>query len=169
MTRPWAVHPRNFATNRLRKTLPADAIAGISVALVLLPQALAYADLAGLPPWRGLLAAGLPPLVASVFASSPWLQTGPTAITALLCYGALAPLAPIGSIEHAGLAALLAILVGLIRAVLGRMRAGVLAALLSQSVLVGFTLAAALLIFASQVPGLFDVQAEGGDDPAPRR
>ncbi len=140
-----------------------EAVAGTSVALVLLPQSLAYAELAGLPAWRGLLAAGLPPIVASFGASSPWLQTGPTAITALLCYGALAPLAPPGSLEHASLAALLALMVGGLRILLGRLRAGMLAALLSQAVLAGFTLAAALLIIGSQVPALVDVSPPDGE------
>ena len=140
-----------------RGTWLSEAVAGISVALVLLPQSLAYAELAGLPAWRGLLAAGIPPIVASFGASSPWLQTGPTAITALLCYGALAPLAPPGSLEHASLAAILALMVGVIRLLLGRLHAGMLAALLSQAVLAGFTLAAALLIISSQVPALLDV------------
>lgn len=140
-----------------------EAVAGTSVALVLLPQSLAYAELAGLPAWRGLLAAGIPPIVASFSASSPWLQTGPTAITALLCYGALAPLAPPGSLEHASLAAILALMVGVIRLLLGRLRAGMLAALLSQAVLAGFTLAAALLIVGSQIPALLGVSPPEGD------
>src|ERR671938_14912 len=71
-----------------------DFVAGASVALVLVPQSLAYAQLAGLPPVRGLYAAAVAPIAAAFFASSPYLQPGPTAVTALLTFGALTPLAP---------------------------------------------------------------------------
>ena len=74
-----------------------DVLAGVSVAVVLVPQSLAYAQLAGMPAYRGLFAAAIPPLVAAPFASSPYLQPGPTAVSALLTYGALSPLAPLGS------------------------------------------------------------------------
>ena len=73
--------------DRLRAYFPrpvsGDVVAGVSVAFILIPQALAYADLAGLPPVYGLFAAALPPIVAAVIASSPYLQTGPVAMTAL--------------------------------------------------------------------------------------
>ena len=77
-----------------------DVLAGISVALVLIPQSLAYAQLAGMPAYRGLYAAALPPIAAAFFASSPYLQTGPVALTSLLTFGALSGLAPIGSDEY---------------------------------------------------------------------
>jgi SulP family sulfate permease len=66
-----------------------DLVAGVTVALVLLPQSLAYAQLAGMPPERGLYAAAVAPLAAAAFASSPYLQTGPVALTSLLVLGAL--------------------------------------------------------------------------------
>ena len=83
-------------------------VAGVSVALVLIPQSMAYAELAGLPSHHGLYAAALAPVVAAFFASSPYLQTGPVALTSLLTLGALLPLAEPGSAEFVGLAALLA-------------------------------------------------------------
>jgi SulP family sulfate permease len=126
--------------------------AGISVAFVLVPQSLAYAQLAGLPPERGLYAAALAPIAASFAASSPYLQTGPTAITSLFVLGALSPFAPIGGSEYVGLAALLAVLVGGWRLLLGMVRGGSLAYLMSQPVLLGFTTAATVLIIASQFP-----------------
>jgi sulfate permease, SulP family len=130
-----------------------DLIAGVSVAFVLVPQSLAYAELAGVPAYVGLFAAALPPILAAPFASSRYLQTGPVAMTALLTFGALAPLGGVpGSPEWIGLAALLAVMVGVIRVVLGLVRGGVLAYLLSQPVLLGFTGGAAILIVASQVP-----------------
>jgi len=148
----------------VKHTLAGDAVAGLSVALVLVPQSLAYAQLAGLPPERGLYAAALAPFAASFAASSPYLQTGPTAITSLLVLGALSPLAPIGGSEYVALAALLAILVGAWRVLLGLIKGGPLAYLMSQPVLLGFTAAATLLIIASQLPAALGISSSS-DNP----
>lgn len=131
---------------------PRDAIAGVSVALVVVPQSLAYAQLAGLPPGRGLYAASVPPLAAAPFGSSPYLQPGPTAVSALLTFGALSPLAVTGSPRYIELAALLALMVGVIRVAVGLLRAGVVAYLMSQPLLIGFVPAAAILVTGSQLP-----------------
>ncbi len=139
----------------------ADIIAGVSVALVVIPQALAYADLAGVPPRHGLFAAALPSVLAAPFTSSKYLQTGPVALTALLSVGALQGLAEPFSAEYIGLAGLLAVLVGLTRAVLGLIRLGGVAYLLSDPVLMGFTTAAASLIIASQTPKVLGVVPGG--------
>jgi SulP family sulfate permease len=138
-----------------------DVLAGVSVAVVLVPQSLAYAQLAGMPAYRGLYAAAIPPLVAAPFASSPYLQPGPTAISALLTYGALSPLAPIGSTSYIELGLLLALLVGAVRLAVGLLRAGVLAYLMSQPLLIGFVPGAAILIVASQLPVALGVHAHG--------
>ena len=138
-----------------------DVIAGVSVAFVLIPQALAYAELAGLPAYVGLYAAALPPLAASFFASSRYLQTGPVAMTALLTFGALFPLATAGTPEWVKLAALLALVVGVARIGLGLARAGVFAYFMSQPILLGFTSAAAILIISSQLPTALGAEAEG--------
>jgi SulP family sulfate permease len=129
-----------------------DAVAGVSVALVLVPQSLAYAQLAGLPPTRGLYAAAVPPIAAAPFGSSPYLQPGPTAVTSLLTFAALTPLAAAGSAHYVELALLLALLVGIVRAIVGLLRVGVVAYLMSQPLLIGFVPAAAILIIASQLP-----------------
>lgn len=130
--------------SRKFKTLVPDIIAGLSVALVLIPQSLAYAKLAGLPPEYGLYAAAFPPIVAAFFASSPFLQTGPTALMSLLTFGVLSatfvPLSP----EFITAAALLALLVGVLRVVLGLVKLGGIAYFLSQPVLKGFTTAGAI-------------------------
>jgi len=139
-----------------------DVLAGIGVALVLVPQSLAYAELAGLPAHHGLYAAALAPMAAAFFASSPWLQTGPVALTALLTLGALVPLATPGSREFVALAALLALVVGGARLVIGIFRLGWMAFLLSQPVLMGFTAGAALLIIGSQLPGALGVEIASG-------
>ena len=138
-----------------------DLIAGASVAVIVIPQALAYADLAGVPARHGLLAAALPAVLAAPFVSSRFLQTGPVALTALLAYGALADRAAPFSPEYIRLAALLAVLVGAVRAALGLARLGGLAYLLSEPVLTGFTSGAAILIIASQFPKLLGLS--GGD------
>jgi SulP family sulfate permease len=136
-------------------------IAGISVALVAIPQSLAYAELAGLPAQFGLYATALPSLLAAIFVSSKYLQTGPVALTALLTFGALEALAEPFSVDYISLAALLALLVGLIRVMLGLLRIGGIAYLLSEPVLMGFTTGAAILILSSQLPKVFDVAARG--------
>ena len=138
-----------------------DIVAGLSVALVLVPQALAYAELAGLPPRHGLYAAALPPIAAAFFASSPYLQTGPVAMTSLLTFGALSFAA--GTAEYVGLAALLALVVGAARVLIGLARAGWIAYLMSRPVLTGFAAAAAILIVASQLPTALGVEAPAGD------
>ena len=145
------------------RPVPADLLAGLSVAMVLVPQSMAYAELAGLPPHLGLFASALPPILAAFFASSPYLQTGPVALTSLLTFGALAGLAEVGTANYVALAALLALLVGVTRLVLGLLRLGVVTYLMRDPVVTGFTSAAAILILASQLPKAFGVVApEGG-------
>ena len=134
-----------------------DLIAGISVALILVPQSLAYAQVAGMPPVRGLYAAALPPLLAAFFASSPYLQTGPVALTALLSFGVLSAVATPGSDEYIALGLLLAMIVGVMRIGLGLVRAGPIAYLMSQPMLLGFIPAATILIIATQLPGALGV------------
>lgn len=136
-----------------------DLAAGLTVALVLIPQSMAYASLAGLPPSAGLMAAIFPPIVTSAFASSPHLQTGPTALTSLLTLGILSSLAVPGTTQYVAMAALLALMVGGIRIVIGALRFGALAYFMSLPVLRGFTSGAAVLIVASQVPSVLGVDA----------
>ena len=134
-----------------------DVVGGISAAFVLIPQALAYAVLAGMPAERGLHVAALAPIAAAFFASSPYLGTGPTAITSLLTLGVLSPLAATGSAEYVALGVLLALLVGAVRVVMGLLRLGVLSYLISRPVLTGFTTGAAVVIIASQIPTVLGV------------
>jgi SulP family sulfate permease len=155
------VTPDSKGTRRRRPAL-GDLIAGVSIAVLLVPQSLAYARVAGVPPFVGLHAAALPPLAAAFFASSPFLQTGPVAITAVLTAGALADLAVPGSPRFVALAALLALLVGGIRVLIGVLRLGRVVYLMSEPVLRGFTTGAAMLIIMSQVPALLGVQPTGG-------
>jgi sulfate permease, SulP family len=114
-----------------------------------------------MPSYRGLYAAALPPIAAALFASSPYLQTGPVALTGLLTFGALAALAPPGSDEYVALGILLALLVGVARLAVGMLRAGVVAYLISQPILLGFMPAAGVLIVASQLPAAVGAEAAG--------
>jgi SulP family sulfate permease len=135
----------------------ADLIAGITVALVLIPQSMAYAQLAGLPAYYGLYAAFLPGIIAAMWGSSAQLATGPVAVVSLLTASALAPLAAAGSEQFVALAILLALLVGIIQLVLGIFKLGVVVNFLSHPVIVGFTNAAAIIIGLSQLNKLFGV------------
>ncbi|MBK6515283.1 MAG: SulP family inorganic anion transporter [Polyangiaceae bacterium] len=114
-----------------------------------------------MPAHLGLYASALAPIVAAPFAASRYLQTGPTAMTSLLTLGALSALATAGSVAYVQLAALLALLVGIIRVVLGLLRGGAVANFLSQPVILGFTVAAATLIFASQLPAALGAPRAG--------
>ncbi len=148
--------------NELRdgKTLRADLIAGITVALVLVPQSMAYAQLAGLPAYYGLYAAFLPPMVAALFGSSRQLATGPVAVVSLLTAAALEPIAASGSSGYVAYAITLSLLVGLFQLSLGLLRLGVVVNFLSHPVIVGFTNAAAIIIATSQLDKIFGVRAE---------
>lgn len=134
-----------------------DLIAGITVALVLIPQSMAYAQLAGLPAYYGLYAAFLPGIIAAMWGSSAQLATGPVAVASLLTASALAPLAATGSEQFVALAILLALMVGLVQLGLGIFKLGVVVNFLSHPVIVGFTNAAAIIIGLSQLNKLFGV------------
>ena len=143
-------------------TILKDCIAGLTVALVLIPQSMAYAQLAGLPAYYGLYASFLPVIVASLFGSSRQLQTGPVAVVSLMTAAALEPLAAANPEGYLVYAAVLAIIVGLFQLSLGLLRLGVLVEFLSHPVVIGFTNAAAIIIASSQMSKLFGVTAETG-------
>ncbi|MGH8720072.1 MAG: SulP family inorganic anion transporter [Burkholderiales bacterium] len=140
-----------------RETLKADWIAGLTVALVLIPQSMAYAHLAGMPVQYGLYAAFLPVIIGALWGSSSQLSTGPAAMAALLTATALASMATAGSEQYIALAIVLSLLVGLVRLSLGVFKLGAIVAFLSHPVVVGFTNAAALIICLSQLPKLLGV------------
>jgi MFS superfamily sulfate permease-like transporter len=141
-------------------TLKADAMAGLTVALVLIPQSMAYAQLAGLPAYYGLYASFLPPMIAALFGSSRQLATGPVAVVSLLTAVALEPLAQTGSAGYIGYAILLALMVGLFQFLLGILRLGLLVSFLSHPVVNGFSNAAAIIIASSQLSKLLGVEVE---------
>lgn len=140
-----------------RDTLRADAIAGITVALLAIPQSLAYAQLAGVPAYYGLYAALIPAAIGALFGSSRILSTGPVAMTSLLTAASIAPLAIAGSEQYVSLAILLALLSGVFQVVFGLLRMGVLLNFLSYPVLMGFINAAAIIIGLSQLPAILGI------------
>ena len=129
-----------------REQVRGDAAAGITVALVLVPQSMAYAQLAGLPVVYGLYASFIPVIVASLWGSLSQLHTGPVAMLSLMSAAALIPFATPGTPAFIELSVMLALMVGVLRLGLGLFRLGVVVNFLSSPVIVGFTNAAALII-----------------------
>ncbi|MBI3571055.1 MAG: STAS domain-containing protein [Gammaproteobacteria bacterium] len=142
------------------KVLRADLIAGITVALVLIPQSMAYAQLAGLPAYYGLYAAFLPPMIGALFGSSRQLATGPVAMVSILTAAALEPIAASGTPGYIAYAITLSLLVGLFQFALGLLRLGAVVNFLSHPVIVGFTNAAAIIIATSQLDKIFGMRVE---------
>ena len=142
------------------QVLKADLIAGLSVALVLIPQSMAYAQLAGLPPYYGLYASFLPVMIASLMGSSRQVHTGPVAVVSLLTASALAPFASGDPAQYAAYAIMLALMVGIFQLSLGLLQLGFFVDFLSHPVVVGFTNGAAIIIATSQLGKLFGVTAE---------
>lgn len=134
-----------------------DLVAGITVALILVPQSMAYAQLAGLPVEYGLYASFIPVIIASMWGSSSQLHTGPVAMLSLMSAAALIPFATPGSEKFIELSIMLAFMVGVLRLFLGVFKLGAIVNLLSSPVIVGFTNAAALIIGLSQFSKIIGV------------
>lgn len=134
------------------RSLRIDAIAGLTGAVLVLPQGVAYALLAGLPPEYGLYAAIVPVILAALFGSSRQMVSGPVAALSIALFSTLQPFADAGSSEFITLAMTLTLLAGLFQLLLGLARLGALVELVSHSVITGFTAGAALIIAASQLP-----------------
>jgi sulfate permease, SulP family len=141
-------------------TLKEDLLAGITVSLVAVPQALAYAQLAGVPAYYGLYASLIPTIFGALFGSSRQLSPGPVAMTSLLTAASVAPLAAHGSEMFYAYVILLALVSGLFQIAFGVLRMGVLLNFLSHPVLMGFINAAALIISLSQLPTLLGIPAQ---------
>jgi MFS superfamily sulfate permease-like transporter len=147
---------RGYRTGHLK----ADIFSGLTVALVLIPQSMAYAQLAGLPSYYGLYASFLPPAMAALFGSSRQLSTGPVAVVSLLTAVTLEPLATAGGQAYIAYAILLALMVGVFQFVLGVLKLGLVVNFLSHPVINGFTNAAALIIASAQFSKLFGVHVD---------
>lgn len=160
--RPFPLSPAPWLRRYRTSDLGSDLLAGLTVAVMLVPQGMAYALLAGMPPVSGLIAATLPLIAYALVGSSRALAVGPVAIVSLLTFEAVHRLAEPGSADYLALAATLALLVGVIQLGLGLLRGGVLINFLSHAVVGGFTSAAAIVIGLSQMRHLVGVPLAGG-------
>jgi SulP family sulfate permease len=148
-----------------RQKLIGDLIAGVIVAVMLVPQAMAYSMLAGLPPQIGLYASIIPLILYSLFGSSNALAVGPVAMVSILVATGLRPLAEPGSDQYLQLAITLTFLIALVHLAMAGLRLGFLVNLISHPVLVGFTSAAAIVIAFSQVKHLFGTKVADSQYP----
>jgi SulP family sulfate permease len=149
-----------------RSSLQQDLIAALTGAIVVLPQGVAFATIAGMPPEYGLYAGMVPAIVAALFGSSWHLVSGPTTAASIVLFSSLSALAEPGSAEYVRLALTLTLMVGAIQLFMGLARLGTLVNFISHSVVVGFTAGAAVLIAASQLKHFFGVALPRGANPA---
>ncbi len=154
---------RIFQTYR-RSYLQPDLLAGLTVSVVLLPQAIVFAILAGLPPQMGLYAAIVAAIVGGLWGSSNHLHSGPTNTASILVLATLAPLATIGSPDYVIAAGLLTVMVGLFRLAMGLARLGMLVTFVSDSVIIGFTAGAGVLIAVGELRSLLRLEAASSSD-----
>ncbi|MEQ1410740.1 SulP family inorganic anion transporter [Acinetobacter indicus] len=146
-------------------TLKFDLLASLIVIAMLVPQGMAYAMLAGLPPVMGLYASVLPMIIYAFFGSSPTLSIGPVAIISMMTFATLNPLFEVGSPVYIQAACLLALMVGVISLLLGMLRFGFLIQLISHPVIKSFIIASALLIALGQLKFLFNVPLQANNIP----
>lgn len=144
------------------QTFKADAVAAFTGALIVLPQAVAFATIAGLPPEYGLYAAMVPAIVAALWGSSWHLVSGPTTAISIVVFASISPLAEPGSPQFIGLVLTLTLLAGLIQLAMGLARLGALVNFISHTVIIGFTAGAAILIAASQIKNFFGLEVPRG-------
>ncbi|MBC8076576.1 MAG: SulP family inorganic anion transporter, partial [Chloroflexales bacterium] len=156
------LHPATLLTHYPRAALRADLLAGATVGIVLLPQALAFSLLAGLPPVMGLYSAILAALVGALWGSSNHLHSGPTNTASILTLSVVLPIAAPGTPEFIAAAGLVAVMAGLMRLVMGFARLGLLINFVSDSVAVGFTAGAGLLIISNQLEPILRINASDG-------
>jgi len=142
--------------------LKVDFMAGLAGAIIVLPQGVAFATIAGMPPEYGLYAGMVPAMVAALFGSSRHLVSGPTTAASIVLFSSLSIYAAPGSPEYVTLALTLTFMVGAIELALGLARMGVLVNFISHSVVVGFTAGAALLIAAKQLKNFFGIEMPSG-------
>jgi SulP family sulfate permease len=145
-----------------RESLRLDGMAGLTGALIVLPQAVAFATIAGLPPQYGLYAAMVPAVIAALWGSSWHLVSGPTTAISIAVFASVSPFAQPGTPEFINLVLTLTFLTGLFELVLGLARMGVLVNFISHTVVIGFTAGAAMLIAGSQIKNFFGLDIPRG-------
>ncbi len=146
-----------------RATLGADALAGLTSAIIVLPQGVAFATLAGMPPQYGLYTAMVPAVVAALFGSSWHLVSGPINVTAIYIFASMSPLATPGSASYIDLVLTLTLLTGIFQLAMGLARMGALVNFISHTVVISFTAGAACLIFAAQLGNFFGIAIGHGE------
>ena len=151
-----------FPLLRSPATLRADLLAGLTGAIVVLPQGVAFAAIAGMPPEYGLYAAMVPAIIAALFGSSYHLVSGQTTAASIVLFSSLSALAIPGSVDFVRYALTLTFLVGIIQLAMGLARLGVLVNFISHSVIVGFTAGAAILIGTNQLRNFFGIEMDRG-------
>ena len=154
----------SWLPNVSRGTVKADAMAGITGALVALPQGVAFATIAGMPPEYGLYAGMIPAVIAALFGSSWHLVSGPTTAASIVLFSVLSPHAEPGSAHYVSLALTMTFLVGVIQIVMGLAKLGTLVNFISHSVVTGFTAGAAILIATNQVKHFTGLDIPRGSD-----
>ena len=158
------LRPARVLTSVSRRDVLPDAMAGLTVAVVLLPQAIAYASIAELPPQTGLYAAIVAAVAGALWGSSRHLQCGPTNTASMLVLATLLQVAQPGTPEFLAAAGYLAVLAGAIRMLMGLLRMGVLVNFVADSVVIGFTAGAGVLIAANQVRHLLRLDMENSPE-----
>lgn len=146
-----------------RVTLPADLLAGLISAVIVLPQGVAFATLAGMPPQYGLYTAIVPAVVAALFGSSWHLISGPINVTAIFIFASMSPLATPGSAHYVDLVLTLTLLTGVLQFAMGLARMGALVNFISHTVVISFTAGAACLIFTAQIGNFFGLAIGHGE------
>jgi len=141
-----------------RETLKADFYAGLTGAIIVLPQGVAFATIAGLPPEYGLYTAMVVPIIAALFGSSHHLVSGPTTAISIVVFAAVSKHAVIGSEEFVAMALTLTFLAGVYQLAFGLAKFGMLINFVSHNVVIGFTTGAALLIASSQIPYMLGIE-----------
>ncbi|MDH3761513.1 MAG: SulP family inorganic anion transporter [Gammaproteobacteria bacterium] len=151
-----------WGRNMSRDTAKADVIAGLTGAAIVLPQGVAFAAIAGMPPEYGLYTSMVPAVIAALFGSSWHLVSGPTTAASVIMFASLSGIANPGSAQYISLAITLAFMVGVLQLVMGMVRLGALVNFISHSVVVGFTAGAACLIAAKQASSFFGIAIPAG-------
>ncbi len=147
-----------------KPTVRADFLAGLTGAAIVLPQGVAFATIAGMPPQYGLYASMVPAIIAALFGSSRHLVSGPTTAASIVMFSSLSVMATPGSEQYIALALTLTFMVGITQFLMGVARLGELVNFISHSVIIGFTAGAAALIAAKQAKNFLGVETDGGSN-----
>ena len=152
-----------WGKNLSKETIQVDLLAGLTGAAIVLPQGVAFAAIAGMPPEYGLYTSMVPAVIAALFGSSWHLVSGPTTAASIVMFSSLSAIAIPGSAEYISMAITLAFMVGVLQLAMGAVRLGTLVNFISHSVIVGFTAGAACLIAAKQAKTFFGIDLHDGE------